>query len=93
MRYTYLLLSNRDNRFYTGCTNDLRRRVLAHNAGQVRSTASRAPLELIYYEACLNRDDALRRERFLKTGKGKRFLRTRLAAFLDGLSPNKLERH
>ena len=92
MHYTYLLLSSRDNRFYTGCTNDLKKRVLAHNAGQVPSTASRAPLELIYYEACLNRDDALRRERFLKTGKGKRFLRNRLAAFLAGLT-NELERH
>lgn len=93
MYYTYLLLSSRDNRFYTGCTNDLRKRVLAHNAGQVRSTASRAPFELIYYEACLNRDDALRREKFLKIGKGKRFLRNRLAAFLDSLSPDELERH
>jgi putative endonuclease len=51
------------------------------------------PLELIYYEACPNRDDALRRERFLKTGKGKRFLERRLTAFLEGISWNKLERH
>jgi len=34
----------------------------------------RAPLTLIYYEACQGIDDAFRRERFLKTGKGKRFL-------------------
>ena len=93
MHYTYLLLSKRDKRYYTGCANNLRKRVLAHNAGRVRSTAARASLELIYYEACLHRDDALRRERFLKTGKGKRFLRNRLAAFPDGLSSNKLERH
>lgn len=93
MHYTYLLLSKRDHRFYTGCTNNLRKRVHAHNAGRVRSTNARAPLNLIYYGACLNRDDALRRDRFLKTGKGKRFLRNRLAAFLEALSPNKLEQH
>lgn len=40
-----------------------------------------------------NRDDALRRERFLKTGKGERFLKNRLAAFLQALSPNTLKRH
>jgi putative endonuclease len=93
MHYTYLLLGKRDHRFYTVCTNDLRKRVLAHNAGPVRSTNARAPFELIYYEACLNRDDALRRERFLKTGKGKRFVKNRLAAFLGNLSQSKLERH
>ncbi|MFQ5790049.1 MAG: GIY-YIG nuclease family protein [Acidobacteriota bacterium] len=93
MHYTYVLLSSRDNRFYTGCTDDLKKRVLEHNTGRVRSTAHRAPLELVYYEACLSRDDALRRERFLKTGKGKRFLKKRLAGFLDGISRNKLERH
>jgi putative endonuclease len=60
---------------------------------RVRSTAHRVPLELISYEACPNRDDALRRERFLKTGKGKRFLKRRLTAFLEGISWNKLERH
>jgi putative endonuclease len=93
VHYTYVLLSKRDERFYTGCTDDLQKRVLEHNAGRVRSTAHRVPLELISYEACPNRDDALRRERFLKTGKRKRFLKRRLTAFLEGISWNKLERH
>jgi putative endonuclease len=51
------------------------------------------PLALVYYEACLNVNDAFRRERFLKTGKGKRFLRNRLASYLTSISTNKLERH
>jgi len=93
MYYSYVLLGKRDNRFYTGCTNDLKNRLLEHNAGRVRSTAYRAPLELIYYEACVNRDDALRRERFLKSGKGKGFLKKRLAVFLEGSRQNKLERY
>ena len=93
MHSTYLLLSHQDMRFYTGCSSDLRKRVREHQAGRVRSTAHRQPLKLIYYEACLSRDDALRRERFLKTGKGKRYLRNRVAGFLSSLRENKLERH
>jgi predicted GIY-YIG superfamily endonuclease len=52
MHYTYVLLSRKDNRFYTGCTNDLEKRLLEHNSGRVTSTAYREPLELIYFEAC-----------------------------------------
>ena len=85
MHYTYVRRSQQVSRFYTGCRNDLKKRVLDHNSGRVRSTAHRLPLVLIYYEACLNREDAFRRERFLKTGKGKRFLKNRLTAYLDGI--------
>ena len=83
MEYTYVLLSEKDNRFYTGCTNDVEKRLRDHNKGRVPSTAYRVPLKLIYYEACLDRSDAIRRERFLKTGKGKQFLKKRLAGFLS----------
>ncbi len=93
MHYTYVLRSDYDGRFYTGYTGDLRQRLREHHRGQVRWTASRQPVQLVYYEACLSREDALRRERFLKSGKGKRYLRSRLVAFLSSLSRNKLERH
>jgi len=93
VNYTYVLLSERDGRFYTGSTTDLRARIREHAAGRVRSTAYRAPLVLIYYEACVNLEDARRRERFLKTGKGKRYLNNRLAAYLSGIRRNELERH
>ncbi len=92
MNYTYVLLSERDGRFYTGSTTDLRARVRSHAAGRVGSTASRAPLVLIYYEACVDLDDARRRERFLKTGKGKRYLNNRLVGYLSAIRRNKLER-
>ena len=59
----------------------------------MRSTASRCPLVQIYYEACVGVDDARRRERFLKTGKGKRYLNNRLATYLSAIRRNKLERH
>ena len=92
MRYTYVLLSERDGRFYTGWSNDLRARVRQHNAGDVRSTTYRRPLRLIYYEACLDAEDARRRERFLKTGKGKRYLNKRLETSLRELRVTQLER-
>ena len=92
MVYTYVLLSEKDSQWYTGSTRDLRTRVKQHAEGRVFSTASRRPLKLIYYEACMHPADAFRRERFLKTGKGKRFLNRRLAESLSGLRGQKLER-
>jgi putative endonuclease len=93
MEYTYVLLSERDGRFYTGSTSDLRARFRDHNAGRVHSTAYRRPLKLIYYEGCVHLGDARRRERFLKTGKGKRYLNNRLKESLNMFRPNTLERH
>ena len=93
MVYTYVLLCGRDHRFYTGCTRDLRVQFQQHQTGRVRWTASRQPVQLTYYEACLSVDDAYRRERFLKSGKGKAYLKRRLAGFLGTLNRNKLERH
>ena len=78
MQYTYVLLSEQDGRFYTGSSGDLRARFRDHNAGRVHSTAYRRPLKLLYYEACLDAADARRRERYLKTGAGRDFLKGRL---------------
>jgi putative endonuclease len=93
MCYTYVLRSGLDERFYTGTARDLRARMKLHADGRVRSTAHRRPLRLVYYEACVDIDDAFRRERFLKSGKGKRFLQNRLASFLSRASASTLERH
>ncbi len=71
MHYTYVLLSDDQGRFYTGYTGDLRQRLREHQRGRVRWTASRQPVRLVSYEACLSSEDALRRERFLEGGKGK----------------------
>ena len=88
MHYTYILLSQKDGRFYTGLTGDLRKRIKEHNNGEVSSTKYRRPLRLIYYEACLDKYDALRREKYLKTGQGKRYLRNRLKQSLVASSCN-----
>jgi len=78
MYYTYVLLSQKDGRFYTGSTGNLGKRIKEHNSGRVSSTGYRRPFRLIYYEACLNKYDALQREKYLKTGMGKRYLQNRL---------------
>jgi len=74
----YVLRSLKDNNFYTGFTADLKKRLTEHNEGITKSTKCRRPFELIYYEACRNRKDALHREKYLKTTYGKRYIRNRL---------------
>ena len=80
--YTYVLLSLKDGKFYTGYTKDIENRLKQHNKGSVESTRLRTPLELVYYEVCFNQKDALHREKYLKTTYGKRYIRNRLKNFL-----------
>ncbi len=93
MYYTYVLLSSKDGEWYTGAASEGKARLRDHEQGRVASTRFRRPLRLIDYEACLEAGDAYRRERCLKTGKGKRYLRQRLKAWRTELSREKLERH
>jgi len=82
MQYTYVLRSKKDGNWYTGCTSDLKKRFKEHNNKQVESTKKRIPFEIIYFECCINKEDAFTRERYLKSGMGKRYLRNRLKKFL-----------
>lgn len=82
--YTYALRSKKYGTFYTGTANNIKRRILQHKKGLVASTKYKRPLKLIYLEACLNKDDAYRRERYLKSGYGKRYLNNRLKGDLTG---------
>ncbi|KKU81133.1 MAG: Excinuclease ABC C subunit domain protein [Parcubacteria group bacterium GW2011_GWA1_47_8] len=66
MYYLYILKSQKDQHLYIGSTNDLRRRLLEHNSGKVRSTMSRRPFELRYYEAYTSENDARKRGASLK---------------------------
>jgi len=90
MYYVYVLISKKDKKFYSGFTTDLIKRFKEHQEGKVFATKDRKPLKLAYYEACHNKYDALQRERYLKSGRGKRFLRSRLKYYLknNGLGPN-----
>lgn len=80
--YVYVLLSLKDDKFYIGSTSDLRKRLLNHKNGLVEATKNRLPVELIFYEAYIDKYDAIRREDYLKTTKGKRTLRNMLKEYL-----------
>jgi putative endonuclease len=82
--YAYVLLSEKDGKFYVGFTKDLKLRFKEHEKGQVESTRDRRPVKLIYYEACLSQADATKREKYLKTYHRKAFLRKRLKSYLTG---------
>jgi len=75
--YTYVLISDFDGEFYVGWADDLRARVDKHNDGQVLATQNRRPLRLVYYEACINKELAIAREKTLKTGFGRKYIRKR----------------
>ena len=74
MFYVYVLHSDADDGLYIGFSTDLRRRVAEHRQGLAFATAFRGPWRLVYYEAYTDEADALGRERFLKSGGGRRFL-------------------
>ncbi len=93
MNYVYVQQSLKDSQRYTGMCGDLRDRIRDHEAGRVHSTRFRRPLRLIYYEACISRSDAARREIYLKTGRGKKYLAQRLRDSIAAISLDKLERH
>ena len=78
-----MLKSEIDNNWYTGYTSNLRNRLQMHNEGNVESTRHRRPLTLIYFEGCLNQQDATHREKYLKSGNGKIYLKNRLSHFFN----------
>jgi putative endonuclease len=82
--YTYVLQSESDMQFYVGFTKNLKLRFEQHQKGLVQSTEDRYPLKLIYYEACIDRNDALKREKYFKTYHGRMFIRKRLKSYLTG---------
>ncbi len=83
MYFVYLLKSQVDGGWYIGYTHDLRQRLQEHIKGYSKSTKLRRPFRLIYYECYLDRRDAMGREKFLKSGAGRIYLRKQLFHFLD----------
>lgn len=82
--YVYVLISEKDGLFYTGYTSDLKERLTLHNAGKVPSTKNRVPLKLVYFEGCLNQQDATHREQYLKSPWGKRYIKERIRNYQTG---------
>jgi putative endonuclease len=83
MFYVYVLFSEKDRKLYIGITPDLRRRIIKHKTGYVPSTKNRRPLRLIYYEAYGVKEDAIRREKYLKSGGGRKELAKQLESIFD----------
>jgi len=76
--YTYVLLSLKDSNFYIGWTINLKNRLDKHNHRLVEATKYRTPLKIVYFEACLNKKKAIEREKSLKTGFGRKYLKNRI---------------
>ena len=76
--YTYVLRSLKDRKLYVGWTNKLEYRIREHSSGKVESTKDRRPLKLLYYEACLIKRKEIEREKVLKTGFGRAYLKRRI---------------
>jgi len=79
--YAYVLKSSKDKQLYIGYTNNLVKRVEEHKRGLSFATKFRLPFKLIYFEGCLNEQDAKRREHYLKTTQGRRFLGLRIKEY------------
>lgn len=79
MFYVYVIKSLKDNKLYVGYTNNLKNRFNEHNKGLVNSTKARKPFKLLYYEACNILEDAVKREKALKTGYGRAYLKRRIS--------------
>jgi putative endonuclease len=77
--YVYILKSEKDKKHYAGYTQNLDLRFEQHIRGEVESTKYRRPLKLIYFEGCISKEDALKREKYFKTHYGKMYLQNRLA--------------
>ena len=78
MHYVYVLRSLKDSKKYIGYTENLDRRLHEHESGMVKSTRYRRPIELIYKESFKDKTDALKKEKFFKSGKGREFLKGKL---------------
>ena len=82
--YTYVLQFKGKKELYKGYTKDLKLRLEQHGKGLVESTKRRGPFKLIYFEGCLNQQDATHREKYLKKYLGRMFLKNRLKSYLIG---------
>lgn len=73
-----MLRSTKDENLYFGFTGDLKLRLKQHNDGKVSSTSPRKPFVLVYFEACLDKQKAIAREKYFKSGFGRAFLKNRI---------------
>jgi putative endonuclease len=82
--FTYVLQFNNTKELYKGYTKNLKLRLELHKQGRVDSTRNKGPFKLIYFEGCLNQQDATHREKYLKKYLGRLFIKNRLKSYLIG---------
>ena len=86
MWFTYVLYNKVINKFYIGATNNIKRRLEEHASKSVTTTSKSGDWGCVYFEGCLSKKDAFRREKELKTGYGRGYLRKRVTNYLDSLN-------
>ncbi|HVV39303.1 MAG TPA: GIY-YIG nuclease family protein [Candidatus Paceibacterota bacterium] len=77
MYYVYAIKSSLRNYLYVGLTADIERRLSEHNKGRNKTTRPYRPFTLVYSEALSDRRSARSREKYLKSGVGKEFLKNK----------------
>jgi putative endonuclease len=75
MMYVYVIRSLNDGRFYVGMTSDVENRLSEHNSGKTKSTKAFAPWALVFVETFPGRTEARKREKYLKGGSGKEYIK------------------
>lgn len=75
MIYVYVIRSNKDGRFYVGMSQNVEIRILEHNSGRVKSTKGYVPWRIFFHEAFPDRESARKREKYLKSGFGKKWIK------------------
>jgi len=76
--FVYVLESEVDGRLYKGHTSDIDKRIKEHNSGKTKSTKGYKPWKLVYFEKLDTREEAVLREKYFKTGSGRKFLKEKL---------------
>ena len=73
--FVYILKSLQDGSYYKGYTQDLNKRLVEHNQGKSIYTSRKLPWKLLYSEAFTTKEEAIAREKYLKTAAGRRFIK------------------
>ena len=80
MFYAYVIQSKKDGSLYKGHCEDLELRLRQHNSGSTASIKNKVPFEIVYFEAFNSREEAIIREKYYKSGAGRRFLNNKLGS-------------
>ena len=78
MNYTVYVLQDNEGKLYKGYSNNLTRRLREHRSGHTKTTSKMRDLRVVYTEEYDNLNSALRREKYLKSAAGRRFLKTKM---------------